>query len=237
MIKVENIETAGWEPALRGMRNPLDSWDKADSKFNILDVWPNGTTYGIEQVVIGPNDERLMRRLIGQGSADHCKFRRMITVYADVTAPLYWWSEYDTYKVATVANSCSKMHTLMSKPFTVDMFSCEDWADITEDRVYGRHIEPIPMAATLIDFLNGQRDVYFAAKEHGDEDRAKHVWRRIVQLLPESWMQKRTVELNYEVLSNIYRARRHHKLQEWHDFLHVMCSDLPYTWVFTGEGC
>lgn len=241
MIRVESIETAGWEPALRGMRNPLNSWERADSLFDVDGHWDDDGSASVlawtDPVVIGPNDEALMRRLIGAGTNDHCKFRRMLKVYADVTAPLYWWSEYDTYKVATVANSCSKMHTLMDEPFTVEMFSCEDWSEITESDVYGRHIEPVPIGAMLIDFLNGQRDFYLAAKEHGDEDVAKHVWRRVIQLLPESWMQRRTVELNYEVMANIYKSRRHHKLREWRDFIDYMVENLPYPWVFTGDGC
>ena len=124
MINVEKIEPFGWMPALRGMRNPLDSWDRADSVFTHDNEWP----------FLGPNDESLMRRLIGQCSSDHCKFRRMLAIYADVTAPLYWWKEYDTYKVGTVANSCSTMHTLMKKPFDIGMFSYEDWADAHESR-------------------------------------------------------------------------------------------------------
>lgn len=227
MLKVENIETAGWRPALRGMRNPLDSWDKADSVFTHDNPWP----------FLGEKDEALMRRLIGQGSADHCKFRRMIAVYCDVTAPLYWWSEADTYKVGTVANSCSKMHTLMNKPFEAGMFSCEEWATITHSPVYGTHIDPVPIGSMLIDFLNGQRDLYFAARRHGQTEQAEFIWRRIVELLPESWNQKRTWMLNYETLANIYRARRNHKLKEWRDFIDTMLAELPYPWVFTGEGC
>lgn len=225
MIKVEHIETYGWKPALRGMRNPLDSWDKADSVFTHDNEWP----------FLGPNDESLMRRLIGAGSNDHCKFRRMLAIYCDITAPLYWWKEFDTYKVGTVANSCSTMHTLMNKPFTVDMFSYEDWADVSGGREYGKVIKPIPVAEVIIDYLNAARDVYLGAIEHGDNDSAKHIWRRIVQLLPESWMQKRTVMLNYEVMANIYHARKNHKLKEWHDFIDAIVSEVPYPWIFTGQ--
>lgn len=227
MLRVENVETAGWEPAIRGMRNPLNSWNRCDTDFNRFTADPPA---------IGGHDEGLMRRLIGQGSPDHCKFRRMLKIYADVTAPQYWWSEYDTYKVATVANSCSKMHTLMSKPFDLSMFSCEDFAEVKRSP-HGTAYVPVEPASILIEYLNDMRDAYFAARDEGDEETAKHLWRRILQLLPQGWMQRRTVELNYEVMANIYRARRHHKLQEWHDFIDAMVGELPYPWIFTGEGC
>lgn len=239
MMIVENVETCGWEPALRGMRNPLDSWERADSRFGgkvYVDEIPGLGEY-VEHadypVSLGPNDESLMRRLIGQGSSDHCKFRRMLVIYCDVTAPLYWWKEFDTYKVGTVANSCSTMHTLMNRTFRAEMFSCEDWQYLDADggkRLYA-HFEGI------INDLNTFRGVYLDGKRRGDKEKMEEVWRKIIQLLPESWNQRRTLMLNYEVMANIYRARKNHKLEEWHDFIDAIVEAVPHPWIFTGEGC
>lgn len=212
MIKVEHIETFGWEAALRGMRNPLDSWEKADSKI-IPGFEPN----------IGPNDKSLMRRLIGAGSNDHCKFRRMLVIYCDITAPLYWWKEFDTYKVGTVSNSCSTMHTIMRREFTGDMFS---WEDV--------FVSQQTLNEILAD-LNAMRFVYLKAKEDRDDEIAGQYWRNLIQELPSAWNQKRTVMLNYEVMANIYRARKNHKLKEWHDFIDAIASKVPYPWIFTGQ--
>lgn len=228
VLTVEHVTTAGWEPALRGMRNPLDSWDKADSEYDVwrdveIDAEANLHEAWREPVNIGPNDESLMRRLIAQGSSDHCKFRRMIAIWFDVTAPLYWHKEMDTYKVGTVANSCSTMHTIMKREFTADMFS---WEDLTDDFI----IEQLAL-------LNNIRGYYLRKKAEHEDEYAELAWRALIQTLPSSWNQKRTLMLSYEVMANIYRARRHHKLQEWHDFIDSIVEAVPYPWIFTGEGC
>ena len=202
MLRIEHVETQGWEMAIRGMRNPLNSWDKSDSHFG--------------KIVhsIGPNDLSLMRRLAAAGS-DHRKFMRMITVSMDITAPLYWWKEFDTYKVGTVANSCSTMHTIHTKEFTLDDFSHDQ-------------LKPFAMDALLntIDCMNAYRKRYLESKN-------KENWWQMIQLLPSSYNQKRTVLLNYEVLRNIYHARRHHKLDEWHAFCD-MVEALPHAELITG---
>ena len=214
MIDVQVLETCGWLPALHGMRNPLDSWDKGDSSYARVQ-WIDHAASDIN--ILGPNDESLMRRLIGAGSNDHCKFRRMLTIYVDINAPLYWWKEFDTYKVGTVANSCSTMHTIMNHEFTLDMFST--------DQLYPAAILQL---RDTIRLLNNNREMYLGHKE-------KTFWYEIIQLLPSSWMQKRTVMLNYEVMANIYRARKDHKLKEWHDFIDAIVAGVPYPWIFTGE--
>lgn len=244
MIDIELLETAGWGPALHGMRNPLNSWDKADSTYAQVQ-WLEGCPASIN--VLGPNDESLMRRLIAAGTNDHCKFRRMISIAADVDAPLYWWKEADTYKVGTVANSCSTMHTIMRDGFEIGMFSTDRMSPRAKEQ-----FQPI------IDALNERRDTYIDAKADASEFRrqyretgdaemewrantldsiAKGFWDDLIQMLPSSWMQKRTWMLNYEVMANIYKSRRHHKLMEWRDFIDYMVENLPYPWIFTGEGC
>ena len=203
MLRIEHIETQGWQMAIRGMRNPLNSWDKSDSLFN---EW-------VQKV--GPNDLSLMRRLAAAGS-DHRKFMRMITVSMDITAPLYWWKEFDTYKVGTVANSCSTMHTIHTREFTLDDFSHEHLLDCNK-----KHLE------SLISVLNAARELYNDIKH-------KDFWWQIIQLLPSSYNQKRTVLLNYEVLQNIHHARHNHKLDEWHAFCD-MVEALPHAELITGE--
>ena len=200
MIKVENIEVFGWESAIRGMRNPMNSWDKSDS----FEFPPDED--GIPW--IGPNDLKLMQSLIRAGT-DHSKFMRMINVTMDITAPFYYWKEFSTYKIGTVANSCSTMHKIHSKEFTLDDFSYE-------------HLDgySIDLLEQIIDRLNDNR-------KHYNETKDKDYWWQIIQLLPSSYNQKRTVQLNYQVLRNIYFARRNHKLEEWHDFCH-MIEELPY---------
>ena len=198
MIKIEKTDVYGWHSAIRGMRNPLNSWDKSDTRFN----WEVGKT------AIGENDLTLMKRLSKAGS-DHAKFLRMINVTCDITAPLYWWKEFDTYKVGTVTNSCSTMHKLHAKYFELADFS---WEHLTEDSL--RVLEMV------IDELNFNRTCYIETKD-------KKYWQQMVQLLPSSYEQKRTVQLNYQVLKNIYFARRNHKLDEWH----TLCDwidELPY---------
>lgn len=202
MIKIENIEVFGWEAAIRGMRNPMNSWDKSDS----FEFPPDED--GI--LWIGSNDLKLMQSLIRAGT-DHSKFMRMIDVTMDITAPLYWWKEFDTYKVGTVANSCSTMHKIHSKEFTLEDFSHEHL--FTDD-------EALPFLNHLISGLNFYRNKYIETKD-------KKYWWQIIQLLPSSYNQKRTIQLNYQVLRNIYFSRRNHKLDEWHDFCSII-EELPY---------
>lgn len=193
MIKFENTTVTGWEHAIRGMRNPMNSWNKSDSTYKSKADNENScikVTYDI-----GPNDLDLMTRLRNAGT-DHRKFMRMITVYVDITAPLYWWSEFDTYKVGTVANSCSTMHKIYAKEFTLEDFSHE--------HLYA----PLQDLRPIIDLLNTYRERYLETKDKKD-------WWQMIQLLPSSYNQKRTVMLNYEVLANIYKSRRNHKLDEW----------------------
>lgn len=208
MIKIELTDVCGWESAIRGMRNPLNSWDKTDSKW---DGFGEGDGYSI-----GENDHSLMMRL-AKGGATHAKYRRMIVVYVDITAPLYWWKEFDTYKVGTVANSCSTMHKIHAKEFTDDDFSCE--------RLY------TPLAGIafglVVDALNNARENFLETKD-------KHHWDEMIQLLPSSYNQKRTVMLNYEVLVGMYRDRKNHKLDEWHTFCDWIKA-LPYSEIIIGE--
>lgn len=214
MIKIENVDVVGWEVAIRGMRNPLNSWTKSDSAY--------GTKYGatpseISDYIyhVGANDLDLMKRLANAGT-DHAKYRRMITVYADINAPLYWWKEYDTYKVGTVANSCSTMHKIQAKEFTMDDFSCEHL-----------NCESLHLLDGLIKCLNVYREEFIETKD-------KTYWWQMIQLLPSSYNQRRTVQLNYEVLANIYKSRKNHKLDEWRNFC-VFIEQLPYSELITGE--
>lgn len=244
MIKIENAEVVGWEAAIRGMRNPMNSWDKSDSVFIDEDGdWYTITGYSGpfrnvdefstdgQQVYVGPNDYDLMTRLRNAGT-DHRKFMRMITVYLDVTAPLYWWKEFDTYKVGTVANSCSTMHKIHEKEFTLEDFSCEHLV------LAGRCI-----LQSTIGLLNSTREIYLEWDSMDEERRGcvdqnihdkKDLWWQMIQLLPSSYNQKRTVMLNYEVLANIYKSRRNHKLDEWHTFCDWIES-LPYSELITGK--
>lgn len=198
MIKIEKTEIFGWESAIRGMRNPLNSWDKSDSRYD----W-NKSEYHI-----GENDLALMKRLSNSGS-DHAKFLRMINVTCDITAPLYWWKEYDTYKVGTVANSCSTMHKIHAKEFKLADFS---WEHLNEPG--------IQLLEAIIDLLNHNRKAFLETKD-------KSYWWQMIQLLPTSYEQKRTIQLNYEVLKNIYRARKNHKLDEWRTLCEWI-EKLPY---------
>lgn len=221
MIKITNAEVFGWDAAIRGMRNPMNSWDKSDSKH-----W-HETIVGHVVVckVVGMNDRALMKKLVKAGS-DHAKFMRMINVTMDVTAPLYWWKEWDTYKVGTVANSCSTMHKIADKEFTLEDFSYE-------------HLTPAAIATirTVIERLNFARKEFLKGRK-GSEfgmPSAKEYWWDMIQLLPSSYNQRRTVQLNYAVLRSMYHARRNHKLDEWRDF----CSwveTLPYAELITLGG-
>ena len=216
MIKIEKTDVFGWESAIRGMRNPMNSWDKSDSDWEFVEdpsiINPNDSV----QWVIGENDLALMKRLSEAGS-DHSKFLRMINVTCDITAPLYWWKEYDTYKVGTVANSCSTMHKIHAKEFTLDDFSHEQ-------------LRSLPVGNTEWNFeyflfetirgLNTARNMYLETND-------KRYWHQMIQLLPTSYNQKRTIQLNYQVLKNIYFARRNHKLDEWHTLCDWIMK-LPY---------
>lgn len=214
MIKFEHTEVLGFEHAIRGLRNPMNSWEKSDSRFEEkINFDPDDYPCRFK---LGPNDHDLMIKLRNAGT-DHRKFMRMITVYVDITAPLYWWKEFDTYKVGTVANSCSTMHKIAEKEFTLDDFSHE-------------HLQ-VPMVEILkhtIHGLNDARDAYLSSKD-------KLMWWQIIQLLPSSYNQKRTVMLNYEVLANIYKSRKNHKLDEWSVGFMKWINRLPYRELITGE--
>lgn len=231
MIKIENTEVMGWEHAIRGMRNPLNSWDKMDSHdcpcHDGLDC-DCPMVDGIQEPAIeckealekyafcvGENDYDLMMRLAKAGP-EHAKYRRMIVVYADVTAPRYWWAEYDTYKVGTVANSCSTMHKIADKKFTPEDFSTE--------HLVGKSFAALK---NTLDVMNLEREHYLATKD-------KDCWWQMIQLLPQSYNQKRTLMLNYEVLANIYKQRKNHKLDEWTEFCKWI-EDLPYSELITGK--
>ena len=238
MLKIENTEVLGWEHAIRGMRNPMNSWEKSDSCYCLGPVCPDDATLNLckyecpyyktdscenaycAPFTVGPNDHTLMMNLRNAGT-DHRKFMRMITVYVDITAPLYWWKEFDTYKVGTVANSCSTMHKIHAKEFTLEDFSTE-------------HLYPEVREAfenTIIKYLNEARKMYNFLS---DTPSKKDAWWQMIQVLPTSYNQKRTVMLNYEVLANIYKSRRNHKLDEWH----TLCDwieELPYSELITGK--
>lgn len=220
MLKIENTVVTGWEAAIRGMRNPKNSWARSDSKLVPIDIEFRPGHFRFE---IGPNDLDLMIRLRNAGT-DHRKFMRMITVYLDITAPLYWWKEFDTYKVGTVANSCSTMHKIAAKEFTLDDFSHE-------------HLIDTCLLERVMNELNIFRDIYNNYDEQTEKYKAefskKDIWWQMIQLLPTSYNQKRTVLLNYEVLANIYKSRRNHKLDEWHTFCEWIES-LPYSELITG---
>ena len=222
MLKLENTGVFGWEATIRGMRNPMNSWNKSDSGWGFV---PSQTCPTCDRYecgyIIGENDLKLMKSLSKAGN-DHAKFLRMINVTVDITAPLYWWKEYDTYKVGTVANSCSTMHKIADKEFTLEDFSCEHLT--VESITFG--LEPV------IDILNKNRELYIQWENAGEEK--KNLWRQMIQLLPTSYNQKRTVMLNYEVLANIYKSRRNHKLDEWHTLCDWI-SELPYSELITGE--
>ena len=269
MLKIENTEVMGWEAAIRGMRNPKNSWEKSDSfipcylktkcheceanqKCAYYFEDANGLPYKKDEF-IGSNDLDLMTRLRNAGT-DHRKFMRMITVYLDITAPLYWWKEFDTYKVGTVANSCSTMHKIAAKEFTLDDFSCEHLTT-----------QSVECLKNTIDLLNMHRSLYISKTDKkvdqytvmSDECYTKYkkdIWWQMIQLLPSSYNQRRTVMLNYEVLANIYKSRKNHKLDEWRvhdtpkehkfrnkDFASGMwgfcdwIESLPYSELITGK--
>ena len=220
MLKIENAEVLGWEHAVRGMRNPKNSWAKSDSGFLYEDqqtsnhILVQSDKEGWMEFSIGPSDQKLMTTLRNAGT-DHRKFMRMITVYLDITAPLYWWKEFDTYKVGTVANSCSTMHKIAAKEFTLDDFSHEHLG-----------FQSVRVLKDTIKVMNDFREEFI--KDHEKEN-----WWQMIQLLPSSYNQKRTVMLNHEVLANMYKSRRNHKLDEWHTLCDWIES-LPYSKLITG---
>lgn len=260
MIKITDIRTYGWEEAIRGMRNPMNSWTKSDTynhngflfeeDFNeakeegcvpelakwVQDNPGSGTCDPFCSYVIGDNDLNLMKRL-RQAGTDHRKYMRMIAVYCDITAPLYWWKEFDTYKVGTVANSCSTMHKIQAKEFGWSDFSFEhldnsiactlpdDFCTFDEDN--DDEISMTQVAGMILAALNECRDLYLQTKD-------KRYWWQMIQLLPSSYNQKRTAMLNYEVLANMYKSRKNHKLDEWRDFCDWI-ETLPYSELITGK--
>ena len=228
MILIENCKVYGWEPAIRGMRNPMNSWDKSDTKF---------ASDGSLEGGLGENDYKLMSRLADAGQV-HGKYLRMITVTMDITAPLYWWKEADTYKIGTVTNSCSTMHKIHTKEFTTDDFSHEhliSWDDSEalvplceeEETKLTVYISAEGVFKNTIFLLNFYREKFLETKD-------KKYWWQMVQLLPSSYNQRRTIQLNYAVLKNIYEYRKDHKLDEWRDFCDWI-KRLPYSEFITGE--
>ena len=234
MIKIENVEIMGWEHVIRGMRNPMNSWEKSDS--GICKGGDDGigcrncAAYDCEHTYdqswqLGKADHELMMRLAA-GGPTHAKYRRLITVYMDITAPLYWWNEFDTYKVETVANSCSTMHKIAAKEFTIEDFSCEHLNRIGTSILWD-----------VIDILNIARKLYLDGGNYKGEyyiPKDKRVWWQMIQLLPSSYNQKRTIMLNYEVLAGIHPMRKNHKLDEWVEFCKWIES-LPYSEIIIGE--
>ena len=227
MIKIENTDVYGFEAAIRGMRNPWNSWKKSDSEFEVDCVTCDNPLYpdcescpvanNSDKSLIGTADLALMKKLVSLGSV-HGKFMRMINVTCDIIAPMFWWSEYDTYKVATVRNSCSKMHTIHIKPFKIDDFTHEG-------------CDEIPAAIDALQYVVGECE--HLRKLYNDTKNEKY-WRAIIELLPESFNIRATVQLNYAVLCNIYHYRKNHRLDEWRDFCRWIES-LPYSELITGE--
>ena len=242
MLKLENTEVLGWEAAIRGMRNPMNSWEKSDSIFfddsegHVCNICQGRGSMSL--IEIGPNDYTLMKNLRNAGT-DHRKFMRMITVYVDITAPLYWWKEFDTYRVGVEKNSCSTMHKIHEKEFTLEDFSCEhlndepyhrEWIEsaMVDEDITSPHkvwATPLDILKYTIEMLNAYRLQYLETKNKND-------WWQMIQLLPSSYNQKRTVMLNYEVLANIYKSRKNHKLDEWHAFCDWI-ETLPYSKLIT----
>ena len=248
MLKIENVVTPSpeqWRSVIMGARNPMNSWDRSDSEFeeHCLENWPHDIVTTFEN--LGSNDHDLLMRLRNAGT-DHRKFMRMLPVHMDIVAPFYFWKEFSTYKVGTVANSCSTMHKIAEKEFTLEDFSCEHLFDEDslppyEERVDIEHCEPLAaidvngqwcyytpktFVKMTCNVLNHFRDLYLETKD-------KKYWWQMIQLLPSSYNQRRTVMLNYEVLANIYKSRRNHKLDEWHTFCDWI-EGLPYSELITG---
>lgn len=256
MLKIEKTEVVGWEAAIRGMRNPMNSWGQSDSGHCHKDLARDCVTCvhrdtgyaacAAGHFDVGPKDYDLMTRLRNAGT-DHRKFMRMIEVYVDITAPLYWWKEFDTYKVGTVANSCSTMHKIHAKEFTLEDFSCEHLLDEESLPPYEERADIdncAPLAAIDVNgqwcyytpktFLNMTCQVLNHFRKLYLQTKDKKYWLQMIQLLPSSYNQKRTIMLSYEVLANIYKSRRNHKLDEWHTFCDWIES-LPYSELITGK--
>lgn len=235
MIRIENTGVYGFEAAIRGMRNPMNSWENSDSfcvpNFDNCGMCPDRgkCSFIFEQdgkpyrSGIGPNDLELMKKLAAAGT-DHGKFLRMIIVTLDIVAPLYWWKEFDTYKVGTIANSCSTMHKIHAKKFTLEDFSCEH---LNKETRY--------LFEQIVNYLNTSRDCYNSSVKDKDTEWAENYWWQMIQLLPSSYNQRRTVQLNYAVLQNIYHARKGHKLNEWNQFCQWI-EGLPYSELITNNG-
>lgn len=217
MIKIETLEIDGMAPALHGMRNPLNSWDRADSYHTYIENPETGNRAKFE-FFMGDNDHELAIRLAKSGST-HAKYRRMIVVYADILAPLYWWKEFDTYRMGVEKNSCSTMHKIQAKEFTFEDFSCEHMSEPTKN-----------LLDDVIFSLNTNRKEF----NNRDFDDPKYSWWQMIQSLPSSYNQKRTVMMSYEALSSMYRDRKDHKLDEWRDFC-AWVKNLPYSEIITLE--
>ena len=228
MIKIENVvlpSAEQWRAIILGARNPMNSWSRSDSYYTSDDVFTDedGNTHDLIKYKIGPNDYNLMKRLCKAGT-DHRKFMRMIIVYVDITAPLLWYKEFDTYKIGTVANSCSTMHKIHDKEFTLDDFSYE-------------HVDhlSIQLLEDIICRLNANRNEFLEYKDSDDSiNSKKDFWWQMIQLLPSSYNQKRTIMFNYEVLANIYKSRQNHRLDEWRTFCKWI-ETLPYSELITGK--
>lgn len=267
MLKIDKIRVSGWEPALRGMRNPKNSRRRSDTTYDVelLDDG-DGHLYPAESAIIGPNDHKLAMTLVNAGP-EHRKFLRMIHCYADITAPLYWWKEFDTYKVGTVANSCSTMHTIMDKPFEIDDFSHEHLLGFIEACNLMNELHPMEILdneslnldvgvyqnkaniwsprfilVKTVDALNQYRNLYLRVKnaatidDNKKNEILKKIWWQVIQLLPSSYNQMRTVDTSYEVLANIARQRAGHKQDEWRKtFVQEFIPQLPYSEFITGK--
>ena len=266
MIKIDKIRTCGWEPALRGMRNPKNSWDRSDTTYDVelLDDG-EGHLYPSESAIIGPNDHKLAMTLVNAGP-EHRKFLRMIHCYANITAPLYWWKEFDTYKIGTTANSCSTMHKIMAKEFSITDFSHEHLLNFSEAcefmseldmnikdheslnfdadpyKDFGNLWSPYFILTQTVNALNQYRNLYLKVKDKPTKDLAKKnetlkkIWWQVIQLLPSSYNQMRTVDLSYETLANIARQRAGHKQDEWRiTFVQEFIPQLPYSEFITGK--
>ncbi len=224
-IKLENVVLTSPEQTkfiIEGMRNPMNSWEKSDSEITAIEEDTYRQCYIPEEFILGPNDQSLMQRLSNAGT-EHRKYMRMMPVYVRITAPLYWWKEFDTYKVGTVANSCSTMHKIAEKEFTLEDFSCEHLIDFEEKGKL--RFSPLGTLQNTIDELNDCRDLFL-------ETKAQKYWWQLIQLLPSSYNQTRNVMLNYEVLANIYKQRKNHKLDEWREVCKWIES-LPYSELIT----
>ena len=234
MIDITNTKIFGYEAAIRGMRNPMNSWDKSDSGCGCSHEYEIFGNCDLCDKYIGKQDYNLMLKLSKAGT-DHAKFMRYINVTLDINAPLYWWKEFDTYKVGTVANSCSTMHKIHEKEFTIDDFSCEHLSYTSLEAYIG---SSYGLLIHTIDMLNKLRNLYLETKikpmkeESKRAELMKKYWWQMIQLLPSSYNQKRTIQLNYQVLKNIYHARKKHKLDEWLEFCHWIES-LPYSKLIT----